>query len=185
MAADVEGAPCVHVRLALADLSLEFRGSPTFVERVIDPRLQSTRPRSADPETTQDAGDRAAEETEDATEAPLASLPERAPDLGFQPTSSHFSQFVQQIGPRASTPDQQAMAFAFFLWNYERMETFAPDELEGCFRAVGLDAPTDLGDRLVTLRDQKRFVGGPDEAERYELTTKGRNYVKNRLLSTV
>ena len=163
----------VHVLLDLGHCSLEFQGSQAFFDRWIEPLV------AAACRTTDEPG---------APEQPASPGPEAAAagddaPPSFQPSSSHFASFLQQIGPRATTPEQQAMAFAYFLWNYERHEEFGPEELAGCFRAVGLDVPDDLDDRLVTLRDKQRFVGSAeDDPARFVLTTKGRNYVKNRLL---
>jgi hypothetical protein len=50
------------------------------------------------------------------------------------------------------------VALAFYLWNYERRETFTEHEIEGCFAALGLALPGDLDDILADLTDRKRFV---------------------------
>ena len=162
----------VHVQLELGHVSLEFQGSQAFFDRWIDPLVQAACGRDA-----------AEAEAEPRAEAPT---PVPAPE-GYRPRSPHFASFLQQVGPRAGKPEQQAMAFAFFLWNYERKEACTADEVEGCFRAVGIEPPDDLDARLGALRDKQRFLSaaeaGDDGEARFALTTKGRNYVKNRLLA--
>lgn len=165
----------VHVHLELGHVSLEFQGSQSFFDRCIDPLVRAAC--GTGTPGSQDAGSPAQVEAE---VDPVAE-PE-----GFRPSSSHFGSFLQQVGSRAETPEQQVMAFAFFLWNYERTERFGTDEIAGCFRAVGLEPPEDLDARIDALREKQRFLEAveTDEGERSALTTKGRNYVKNRLLGS-
>jgi hypothetical protein len=104
-----------------------------------------------------------------------------APDA-FVPKSPEFGRFLRRLGPEAGEPDRQVVALAFYLWNYERRETFTPHEVRGCFAALGLPAPADLAAILADLTDRKRFVEGAGDGA-WRLTKKGENYVKTRLLS--
>jgi hypothetical protein len=89
---------------------------------------------------------------------------------------------VRRLGPEAAEPDRQVAALAFYLWNYERRETFTLHDVEGCFAALGLPAPTDLPAIVADLVDRKRFAEPAGEGA-WRLTKKGENYVKTRLLS--
>lgn len=159
--------PPVRVRVMLGDLHLAFEGTEAFYAEHIEPLVEAAVPSPA--------------AVVPPVEAPA--VEPAAPD-GFVPASAQFSSFVQRVGPRAAKPDQQVMAFAFYLWNYERKESFGSEEVTGCFKALGLPVPEPLGDRLTTLCERKRFLEPQGAADAYALTPKGVNYVKNRLLAS-
>lgn len=100
----------------------------------------------------------------------------------FVPKSSEFGRFVRRLGPEASDPSRQVLALAFYLWNYERRETFTPAEVAGCFAALSLPAPDDIEALLGVLTDERRFLEAAGEGV-WRLTKKGESYVKTRLLS--
>lgn len=111
---------------------------------------------------------------------------DRADRATFDPTGSpRFAPFLRQVGDRARRPDQQVMAFAFFLWNHERMPSFAPADLEACFKGIGIPAPGDLGGIVDDLVDRQRFLAPDEESGGLQLTPKGVNYAKNRLVRPV
>lgn len=101
----------------------------------------------------------------------------------FDPTGSpRFAPFLRQVGDRARRPDQQVMAFAFFLWNHERMPAFATPDLEACFKGIGIPAPADLDGIVDDLVDRQRFLAPDEQSGGLQLTPKGVNYAKNRLV---
>jgi hypothetical protein len=176
----------VHVRLAIGGVSLEFRGSRSFFDREVEPLLRAAYVSGTNGATPYPAAETDVEGDGEpfVIEVPVGPSTPRPEPEGWRPSSPHFSQFIQQVGPRAATADQQLMAFGFFLWNYERIETFGVDEIRGCFEVIGLPTPADLSSRLERLCEKKRFLE-PVPDDQFQLTTKGRNYVKNRLLSSV
>lgn len=149
----------VHVRLALADISMAFTGRRGFFERQVAPLMEAMYVRAA-------AGGSAS--------APSGPV--------FTPTSpQRFQQFADQVGASAASVEQRAMAFAFYLWNYERQDVFDADAIAAFFRTVHEDPPEDLDDLLAHLETARRWLEArPDGG--WQLTTKGVNYVKNRLL---
>jgi hypothetical protein len=90
---------------------------------------------------------------------------------------------VRQLGPEAGEKDRQVVAFGFYLWNYEKKEQFGARELGGCFRALGLPVPEDLAAICGDLAERRRFFDAGSAPERWQISQKGRNYVKTRLLS--
>ena len=54
--------------------------------------------------------------------------------------------------------------------------------VESFFRTVQEDPPDDIEGRLLDLTDEKRFLEAQSEDGTWRLTSKGVNYVKNRLL---
>ena len=156
----------VHVRVAVGDIRLEFRGSRAFYERLVEPLVVATYARGHPvPGPEDEAAD------------PVPSGPV------FQPAEpARFQQFAGQVGGSASTVNQRIMAFAFYLWNYERQEVFPLSRIESFFRTVQEDPPDDIEGRLLDLADEKRFLEAQREEGTWRLTSKGVNYVKNRLL---
>jgi hypothetical protein len=165
---EASNASKVCIRLSVGGVRLEFRGSRAFFERLIEPLVNAAYARSGAPE-------------EQAAEASRRAEPEGPP--AYRPASPlHFNQFVNQVGDRAADADQRIMAFAFYLWNFERKDEFGAAEISAFFRTVQDEPPEDLAVRLADLAERRRFMeaGGDDGA--WRLTQKGVNYVKNRLL---
>ena len=195
----------VRVRLRMDELRLEFEGEQHFFDRWVAPLVEAAYVRRG--EAPVEAGSRVhasvsdesilndvhaqgsdTSDTSDASDqapapAPAPALEPAAPPEGYRPNSAHFARFVRQVGERAAKPDQQVMAFAFFLWNYEQVETWGVDEIRGCFGAVGLPVPDDLLDIIADLTTRRRFLESSD-AGVWKSTRKGVNYVKNRLLAS-
>lgn len=182
----------VRVRVVLGDLNLFFEGQEAFFTEHVQPLLEGAYRALGDeaelPPVESPPQD--AQPSSHGVEAPKnegaepAEAPEvEDPEPGFEPASRQFSSFVQRVGSRAPKPDQQVMAFAFYLWNYERRASFQPDELVGCFRALALDVPEPMDERLQVLCSRKRFLRPHAQSGGFELTPKGVNYVKNRLLA--
>lgn len=166
----------IRLRLDLSGVGLEFQGSQAFYDRWVEPILAATcqRPVSepAAPVETPPAAS--------------SSVPDAEPDRAiFQPQSpTRFQQYVAQVGDRAATTEQQVMAFGFYLWNYEKRNVFGWDDLQGFFAMMRQDVPDDLEALIEDLNGRKRFLEAADERQ-WKLTTKGVNYVKNRLLGSV
>jgi hypothetical protein len=166
----------VRIRMTVGAVRLEFRGSRGFFEQHVEPlahaayaRLDGGRPAPAAP--AKDA-------------RPAARSPDAAGPAPFQPSSPpQFRRFTSQVGRRAADADQRIMAFGFYLWNFERQDEFAEEQIAAFFRTVLDDPPPDLGSRLAGLRDGKRFLESGEDPATWKLTTKGVNYVKNRLLA--
>ena len=157
----------IHIRMKVGAVRLEFQGRRAFFETWIEPLVQAAY-----------AGRRASNGATSAAPAP------RRTDLPvFQPSSpAQFRRFASQVGARADAVDQRAMAFAFYLWNFERQNTFKQDDIAAFFRTVQDDPPEDLADLLGDLESRLRFLKTGESAGTFELTSKGVNYVKNRLL---
>ena len=157
----------VHIRLAVGTVRLEYSGSRAFFERLVEPLVEAAYARGRDPAPS--------EALDEAVPMPSGPL--------FKPTSpQRFNQFVGQVGEKAATVDQRIMAFSFYLWNYERKEDFPISEIESFFRTVHEEPPDDMGARARDLADEKRFLEPGRGTDSWRLTSKGVNYVKNRLL---
>lgn len=163
--------PDIRVRLNVAGFRLEYSGTLEFFERVVDPFLARLAPHSAAPEEVP-AGPEVRE--------PAATAPQ-----GYRPPSYEFGQFVQKLGSEAAAPDRQIVAFAFFLWNYEKKDVVSEEEVEGCFRAIGLPPPSDAPTHYADLAGRLRFLAPGPSPRTWSLTSKGANYVKTRLLGAV
>ena len=201
----------IRLRLDLSGVGLEFSGSQAFYDRWVQPLVEATcqrsmgaRNASAPGGTPPSDGNGAAGTVQDAppstglpstgspSSGPLAEAPARATTGSdastgsvFRPESpARFQQFVAQVGDRAATTERQIMAFGFYLWNYEKREAFSSDDLQGFFAMLHQDAPEDEAAVLGVLMNRKRFLEA-DGDDGWKLTTKGVNYVKNRLLGTV
>jgi hypothetical protein len=163
----------VRVRLNVGRFRLEYGGSLPFFERVVDPLLERVAPSGRPAEA-------AAESNGEAKPPPAPEVPK-----GYRPPSFEFGQFVQKLGAEAAEPDRQIVAFAFFLWNYEKKDVVNEDEIAGCFRAIGLQPPQRTTELYADLANRLRFLAPGDAAGTWSLTTKGANYVKTRLLGSV
>lgn len=152
----------VRARLVLGGVSVSFAGRRTFFERHVLPLLEGMYTRAR-------AGEAASR-----AEATAAA---------FHPTSpQRFQQYAIQVGANAATVEQRVMAFAFYLWNYEKRDTFDEATIASFFRTVQEAPPEDLAGLLAALRDGKRWLDAGEADDTWRLTTKGVNYVKNRLL---
>ncbi len=171
----------VHVRLSLGAVSIEFNGENEFFRRLIEPLVDAQARRN--PSGAAPAGGPAA-----ASAPPLRAptLAERLapPPPQFQPAAPQkFNLFVRQVGDRAQSPDQRLMAFAFYLWNYEKREEFSRTDAESFFRTLHDEGLDRTGELLADLWERRRFLEPGREEGLWRLTEKGLNYVKNRLLS--
>ena len=149
----------VRVHLALGDVSVSFTGRRAFFEAHVLRLMEAMYARAS-------AGGAAA-----GPEGPT-----------FQPASpQQFQQYAAQVGANAATIEQRAMAFAFYLWNYERQDAFDAEDIAAFFRTVHEEPPDDLAELLERLASTRRWLESGRSAG-WQLTTKGVNYVKNRLL---
>ena len=157
-------SPGVHVRLAVEGIRLEFGGRRSFFEQHVASLVEAMYARVTAGETVERAED-----------GPV-----------FVPSSpQQFRQFASQVGARAATVEQRIMAFAFFLWNYEKKNVFNAGDVLEFFGTVRENPPEDLDRRFENLADAKRFLIAGREAKTWRLTPKGVNYVKNRLLGAM
>jgi len=140
---------------------MEFVGRRAFFDRVIAPLLLPPPCEAA---------------------APAAASVPRGP-VWTPASPPHFVQFAAQVGARAATDEQRIMAFAFYLWNFEKKEACHLGEVEAFFRTVQLDPPADLPQCLADLAGAKRFLETLGD-DAWKLSPKGVNYVKNRLLAS-
>ncbi len=162
------GEACVRVRLGMAGVQIAFAGRRAFFEEHVAPYVEAIYARA------QGGAAPAAGSTQ-----PQATNGEPS----FQPSSPRkFQQFAVQIGANAATVEQRVMAFAFYLWNYERRDEFVGGEIASFFRTVHEAPPEDLPQLLQDLSEGKRFLEAGEADAAWRLTTKGVNYVKNRLL---
>lgn len=183
---DVPSEVRVHVRLGT--MRLDYHGARAFYETNVESLVESAARRGqrtdaggAQTSTFDPAARGAPPEADPASSAQPAdgsALAARA----YAPSSPEFGRYVRRLGPEADAPDRHVVAFAFYLWNYERMETFGFDAIEGCLHAIGRTLPVDAPAVFEELTDRKRFLE-PAGAGRWRLTKKGENYVKSRLLT--
>jgi hypothetical protein len=182
----------VHVRIGT--LRLDYRGARAFYERNVESLVaaasrQEAPTRGAAVETASEASVEALPPPVDlgdaeaaapvASPAPAAAVPTRE---AYEPQSPEFGRYVRRLGPDADAPDRHVVAFAFYLRNYERRETFGMDEIEGCLHAIGRTLPDDGPAIFADLTDNKRFLEAAGERA-WRLSKKGENYVKTRLLT--
>jgi hypothetical protein len=172
----------IRMCVQLGKFRLEYEGTRAFFERAVEPLLGGvprTSVAAAATPATEDAGATASGNVE-FSPPPVAAAP-----VGYRPPSYEFGQFVQKLGPEAGEPDRQIVAFVFFLWNYVKKDTVREDEVEGCFRAIGLKPPPDAAAHYADLAQRLRFLQSGAEAGTWSLTQKGANYVKTRLLGAL
>ncbi len=187
--------PDIRVALKLQRFSLEYGGSLAFFERVIDPLLVNLAPYpgrepqavATSPRTAQQrlAPERAAAAAGPRVAGEDAAAASVAVPRGYRPTSPEFGAFIQKLGPEAGEPDRQILAFAFYLWNYEKKDRVRETEIESCFRALGLEPPREAARLYADLFQRLRFLQPGEESGTWTLTTKGANYVRTRLLGTL
>ena len=175
----------VRMRLHLDGVRLEYSGTQEFFERVVDPLV------AAAAATPRAAGHKPLLESIPAAQAPVHEPePEAQPTAaappaptGYRPPSNEFGMFVRQLGREAGDVDKQVVAFAFFLWNYVKKESIKEEEIAGCFQALGLPVPESMASIYDGLTNRMRFLGPGAEPGTLQLTPKGANYVRTRLLA--
>lgn len=182
----------IRVSVRLHGFDLHYEGSLAFFERVVDPFLAQVAPYPKRGSAAREGAPREGVEPGAAQVAPTGSGAEveglaaaTAPPPGYRPTSPEFRAFLQRLGPEAGEPDRQVLAMAFYLWNYEKKDHVREDEVEGCFRAVGLAPPEGLETICSDLAQRLRFLLPGPEPRSWTLTQKGANYVKTRLLGAM
>ena len=113
-----------------------------------------------------------------------AQVPPEAPARteAYAPASPEFGRYLRRLGAEADAPDRHVLAFAFYLWNYERLETFGLAEIAGCLKAIGRGLPEDAEALMEDLTEKRRLLESVS-AGRWRLAKKGENYVKTRLLT--
>lgn len=195
----------VHVRLGT--LRLDFQGDQSFYESHVESLVAAAAARgvrgtgavgvarSARGNGSLGGAGRAQVAADDApTQASAASEPSAASEGTappaataeaadpYAPGSPEFGRFLRRLGAEADAPDLHILAFGFYLWNYERLETFGLPEIAGCLRAIGRELPTEVDEIMADLTERRRFLesAGPG---RWRLGKKGENYVKTRLLT--
>ncbi len=181
----------VHVRLG--SIRLEYAGDQSFYEKHVEALVAAAaaggvRAQKAPPRTGADPSHDGPPREKDGK--PAAASPSTSPAEGtsrvapatFVPQSGEFGRFLKRIGREATQADQQVVGIAFYLWLYEKREKFGRDELEGCFRVVGLPLPDGIETILADLTDRKRFLEAAGDGL-WKLSRKGENYVKTRLLT--
>lgn len=186
----------IHLRLQLGGVAIQFSGQNAFFRQHIEPLIAAQARQSPHLEGgARDASEGASPDVPaTATASRVADFPPlRAPTLAervapapatFQPSSpQNFNQYVRQVGDRARTSDQRLMAFAFYLWNYEKQEEFGRSDVEGFFRTLHDEGLEQTGELLGDLWERRRFLEPGRSEGQWRLTAKGLNYVKNRLLS--
>jgi len=175
----------VHVRLGT--LRLDYRGDREFYEAHVESLVEAAsrldrRPGPAAAAVTRESAQPPTPAVVDAPPATEpASQPAAAPAV-YEPSSPEFGRYVRRLGPDADAPDRHIVAFAFYLWNYERRETFGMNEIEGCLHAIGRTLPDDAEAIFADLTENKRFLEAAGH-HLWRLSKKGENYVKTRLLT--
>jgi hypothetical protein len=163
-------APRVRIRVQTARGGLAFEGEQAFFERLVEPLLLGL------------AGGRPG-----ANGAPSDSAAEpddgrrRNPDA-YVPSAEAFGTFSRQIGSDLTSEAQRVSAYAFFLWNYEKKDTFDDEEIAGCYRADERTPPADLSPVLADLVG-RRILASDGGSGAWRLTDKGRTVVRAQLLA--
>ena len=158
----------VRVRLQTSRVELHFEGTEEVFERQVEPLLRhlaragARRPASAPPS---------------ATSAPRAIREEAE---AWEPEALHFRTFRRQLATEPEGTDERIAAYAFYLWNYEKRETFSATELAGCFRADGAEAPDDLEAPCSDL-ERRRILQPAAHEGTWRLTPRGTNRVRKLL----
>jgi hypothetical protein len=184
--------PQVRVHVRLGSIRLQYEGDQDFYEAQVEALLEAAATGRAPTDGAAIPRSAAAVPTVAAPTAAAPAIPAspasdpapgrdgRAP---WTPRSAEFGRYIRRLGPEAAESDRQVVAFAFYLWNYERQETFGRAELEGCFKALHLPTPEPLEPVLDDLTERKRFLERAGDGV-WRLSKKGENYVKTRLLTS-
>ena len=181
----------VHVRIGT--LRLDYRGERAFYERNVESLVAAASRRDGSRDVgssvsvlaTVTDGELTKVESNGTVDAhaPVATEPETSAERkAYEPESPEFGRYVRRLGPDADAPDRHVVAFAFYLRNYERRETFGMNEIEGCLHAIGRTLPDDGPAIFADLTENKRFLEAAGEHQ-WRLSKKGENYVKTRLLT--
>ena len=157
----------VRVRLQTAQVQLLFEGDEAVFEREVEPLLMHLARGGARP-------------PDPAHPAPQPAEPEPETSSGWQPAATPFHTFQRQLADGPESDGARITAYAFYLWNYEKRETFGTEELVGCFEADGADVPPDLADRCRALED-RRILQPAAQEETWRLTPRGTNQVRKWL----
>jgi hypothetical protein len=163
----------VRIRLGLPHLKLQFSGSEECFQRLVEPFLLAAAGRPTPEKAAASSGDRAATSHEPAPEPTNG---------GYVPPSMPWGLFHRQTDLRrldGAGPGGRIAAYAFFLWNYEKMDAFGPAELDGCFRAEGLPPPDDAPDLLADLAERRILAA--DGEGRWRITPRGVAHVRKTL----
>ena len=167
----------VRVRLQTARVQLIFEGDESIFERQIEPLLLRLASgggpgrTAAQPTAAQPTAAPAADEP-DIAEAPARDV--------WQPTATSFGTFQRQLAGEPDGTDSRIAAYAFYLWNYEKRETFGTKEIGGCFAADGATAPDDLAGSCSAL-EARRILQPAAHEGTWRLTPKGTNQVRKLL----
>ncbi len=170
----------VHVRLG--SVRLDYTGEQSFYEKHVESLVAAAAGNGRAHSAATIAAPRRPAPDPAPTVAATPATTAARPAPVFVPQSGEFGRFLKRIEREATLPEQQVVGIAFYLWLYEKRETFGRGELEGCFRAVGLPLPDGIDDILADLTERKRFLELGGEGL-WRLSRKGENYVKTRLLA--
>ncbi|MCA9316437.1 MAG: hypothetical protein KDB73_13200 [Planctomycetes bacterium] len=170
---------------------IAFQGRRGFYEQWIEPLVESVITRAENEGSVEVAGE-AGEAPAAATPAPAAvevAPSHQAPrpaapavDMWKPEAPAQFHQFVAQVGDRAATTDKKVMAFAFYLWNYEKREQFETAEVQRFFRTVLDESGDDVPQVLEELTHHRGFLDTLGTDGPWSLRKKGVGFVKARLL---
>jgi len=157
----------VRVRLQTARVHLVFEGGEALFEREVEPLLLGlARGAHTAPVGPAPAGE-AAREASPARPA-------------WRPASTSFGTFHRQLGEGPNGAENRVAAYAFYLWNYEKKETFGTEEVAGCFAAGGEDVPDDLDASCAAL-ERERILQPAAREGSWRLTQKGKTRVRKLL----
>ncbi len=170
----------VRIRIAVGPARLEYEGSQALFDRSIAPLMEALS--GALPAAALEGGAARGAASDAPAPNPSTQVKRPAGPVWTPASPQHFVQFTSQVGPRAATAEQRMLAFAFYLWNYEKAERCSREQIEAFFRTMQEEPPADFAERMERLCDRKRFLE-PAGKGAWRLTTKGVNYVKNRLLA--
>ena len=175
----------VRVRLELHGVRLEYSGERSFFDRLVDPFVVAAAAKGSTNGVAARAGDERRRCPAGAPRSAARATAVRRTAASVRPRRTSATSSGSSA-PRPRAPDRQVVAFAFYLWNYEKKEEFHEDEIAGCFRALGLSA---AGERVGALRRPRRAASASSTpragGRKWRLTQKGANYVKTRLLGAV
>lgn len=165
----------VRVRLQTAHVQLLFEGEEAVFERQVEPLLLHVARRGSRRASSGTPDARSAEPAPQAAETAAGQAPN-----GWQPAATHFHTFQRQLAEAPESDGARIAAYAFYLWNYEKRETFGTEELTGCFQADEATVPDDLAGRCRALED-RRILQPAAQEETWRLTPRGTNRVRKWL----
>lgn len=165
---------------------IAFQGRRGFYEQWIEPLVESVLARAERGGAADEVG-AAAPLTATAPPALPAAATSNgaakpAADVWKPQAPAQFHQFVAQVGDRASSTDKKVMAFAFYLWNYEKREQFDTAEVKRFFRTVLDESGEDVPQVLEELAHHRGFLDTAGIDGPWSLRKKGVGFVKARLL---